>query len=122
LPDTGSGAVIRFLALAEAFPLQSLMSNSREDPPNLNSRPRLAKRVRLQIDPVSKKAVLQNQESVILLNITGHEILVRCDGTRMLSEIIKELGLQYPNANANLAREVSEYIEHLGQKGLLEWI
>ena len=65
---------------------------------------------------------MQSQESIILLNKTGHEILVRCDGTRTLSEIIKQLGIRYPTAKANLARDVSEYLERLGQKGLLEWI
>jgi pyrroloquinoline quinone biosynthesis protein D len=88
---------------------------------HLNCRPRLARRVRLQIDPVSKKAVLQNQESVILLNMTAHDILLRCDGTRTLSEIIKELKIEYPTAKPILAQNVSQYVKHLGQKGLLEW-
>lgn len=114
--------MIRFLALAARSPLSSLMQNSNEDSPQVNSRPRLAKRVRLQMDPVSKKAVLQNQESVVLLNITGHEILARCNGTRTLSEIIKELEIQYPSAKASLARDVSQYVEQFAQKGLLEWI
>ena len=121
LPDVGASILFRFLALADLFSLTSLMSNSREDSSHLNCRPRLAKRVRLQIDPVSMKAVLQNQESIILLNITAHEILLRCDGTRTLSEIIKELGIEYPTAKAILAHDVSQYVEHLGQKGLLEW-
>jgi pyrroloquinoline quinone biosynthesis protein D len=97
------------------------MPNSGEESPHLNDRPRLAKRVRLQIDPISEKAVLQNQESVILLNVTGHEIVARCDGTRTLSEIIEELGRQYPVAKAGLARDVSRYVELLGEKGLLVW-
>ena len=97
------------------------MPSSGEGSSHLNDRPRLAKRARLQIDPISKKPVLQSQESVILLNSTGHEILVRCDGTRTLSEIIEELALQYPAAKSRLAREVSQYVEHLGGKGLLVW-
>ena len=98
------------------------MPNPNENPPHVNKRPRLVKRARLQVDPVRKRAVLQSQESIILLNKTGHEILVRCDGTRTLSEIVKQLGIRYPIAQANLARDVSEYLERLGQKGLLEWI
>jgi pyrroloquinoline quinone biosynthesis protein D len=97
------------------------MPSSTEGSSHLNDRPRLAKRVRLQIDPISQKPVLQNQESVILLNRTGHEILARCDGTRTLSEIIEELGRQYPVAKSSLAREVSQYVEHLDGKGLLVW-
>jgi pyrroloquinoline quinone biosynthesis protein D len=97
------------------------MPTSGEDSSHLNDRPRLAKRVRLQIDPISKKPVLQNQESVILLNRTGHEILARCDGTRTLSEIIEELATQYPVAKSKLKRDVSQYVEQLGGKGLLVW-
>jgi pyrroloquinoline quinone biosynthesis protein D len=97
------------------------MPSPSEGSSHLNDRPRLAKRVRLQIDPITQKPVLQNQESVILLNRTGQQILARCDGTRTLSEIIEELGVQYPVARSKLAREVSQYIEHLGGKGLLVW-
>jgi pyrroloquinoline quinone biosynthesis protein D len=97
------------------------MPTSGEGSLHLDDRPRLAKRARLQIDPISKKPVLQDQESVILLNRTGHEILARCDGTRTLSEIIEELGRQYPAAKSKLARDVSQYVEHLGGKGLLVW-
>jgi pyrroloquinoline quinone biosynthesis protein D len=96
------------------------MPHSREDSPLLTRRPRLAKRVRLQIDPVSAKPVLLNQEGIVLLNRTGHEILLRCDGTRTLSEIIEELGNQY--GIATLAQEVLQYVEHLRREGLLEWI
>lgn len=97
------------------------MAGSGEVSSRLSGRPRLAKRVRLQIDPISKKPVLQNQESIILLNRTGHEILARCDGTRTLLEIIEELGREYPVDKSKLAREVSKYVEHLGGKGLLVW-
>jgi pyrroloquinoline quinone biosynthesis protein D len=98
------------------------MPHPSEDSPLLSRRPRLAKRVRLQIDPVSAKPVLLNQESVVLLNKTGYEILLRCDGTRSLAEIIEELGNQYPAAKATLAREVLQYAESLHREGLLEWI
>jgi pyrroloquinoline quinone biosynthesis protein D len=98
------------------------MAYSNEDSLHLTSRPCLAKRVRLQIDPVSGRPVLLNQEAIILLNKTGHEIVLRCDGTRTLSEIIEELENQYAIAKTTLARDVSKYVENLSQKGLLEWI
>jgi pyrroloquinoline quinone biosynthesis protein D len=98
------------------------MPNSRDDAALLTRRPRLAKRVRLQTDPVSAKPVLLNQEGIVLLNRTGHEILLRCDGTRTLSEIIEELGSQYGIANKPLVQEVLQYVENLRREGLLEWI
>jgi|GraSoi2013_100cm_1033763.scaffolds.fasta_scaffold10984_3 pyrroloquinoline quinone biosynthesis protein D len=88
----------------------------------LFNRPCLAKRVRLQIDPVSGKPVLLNQEAVILLNRTGYEILEQCDGTRTLTEIIEELGNRYAIAKTTLTQDVSQYVEKLNQKGLLQWI
>jgi len=98
------------------------MPNSKEDSQLLIKRPRLPKRVRLQIDPVSEKPVLLIQEAVLLLNRTGYEILLRCDGTRTLSEIIEDLGNQYPIGNATLSFEILHYAKSLSQKGLLEWI
>jgi pyrroloquinoline quinone biosynthesis protein D len=104
------------------FEYQGFMPHSREDSPLLTRRPRLAKRVRLRTDPVSAKPVLLNQEGIVLLNRTGHEILLRCDGTRTLSEMIEELRNQYGIANKTLAQEVLQYIENLRREGLLEWI
>jgi pyrroloquinoline quinone biosynthesis protein D len=98
------------------------MAYSNEDSLHLTSRPCLAKRVRLQVDPVSGRPVLLNQEAIILLNKTGHEIVLRCDGTRTLSAIIEELENQYAIAKTTLARDVSKYAENLSQKGLLQWI
>ena len=86
------------------------------------SRPCLAKRVRLQIDPVSRKPVLLSQEAVILLNRTGYEILEQCDGTRSVTAIIERLGTRYSIAKTTLTQEVSEYLEKLNQRGLLQWI
>jgi pyrroloquinoline quinone biosynthesis protein D len=87
-----------------------------------NNRPRLAKRVRLQIDPASGEPVLLHQEAVIVLNDSGYEILSLCDGMHTLSEIIQGLESIYPTAKPILAQEVLHYIEAISQKGLVEWI
>ena len=86
-----------------------------------NNRPCLAKRVRLQIDPISGNPVLLLQEAVMVLNQTGYEILRLCDGTHTVSEMIKDLENQYPAARPVLSREISEYLEAISQKGLIEW-
>lgn len=86
-----------------------------------DKKPRLTKRARLHTDPVTGQPVLMYQEAVLVLNESGSEILRLCDGTHTLSEIIQDLENQYPAAPSILAREVAEYIEGIGQKGLLEW-
>jgi pyrroloquinoline quinone biosynthesis protein D len=87
-----------------------------------NNRPRLAKRVRLQIDAVSGNPVLLHQEAIMVLNETGYEILRLCDGTRTLREILQDLENQYPAAKSILAREVLQYFEAISQRGLVEWV
>jgi pyrroloquinoline quinone biosynthesis protein D len=87
-----------------------------------NKRPRLAKRVRLQIDALSGNPVLLHQEEVIVLNLTGYEILRLCDGTRTLREILQDLENQYPDFKSILSREVSQYLEAINQRGLIEWV
>jgi pyrroloquinoline quinone biosynthesis protein D len=87
-----------------------------------NKRPRLAKRVRLQIDTLSGNPVLLHQEEIIVLNPTGYEILRLCDGTRTLREILQTLEDQYPDAQSILSREVSHYLEAISQRGLIEWV
>ena len=87
-----------------------------------NNRPRLAKRVRLQIDAVSGNPVLLHQEAIMVLNQTGYGILRLCDGTRTLREILQDLENQYPAAKSVLSREVLEYFEAISQRGLIEWI
>jgi len=107
---------------AETLELLFKMPDLNRDALHNTGRPRLAKGVRLQTDPISGKPVLLHQETVILLNRAGHQILLRCDGTRSLSEIIDELAQQYPNDKTRLAGDVSQYVENLGRRGLLKWI
>jgi pyrroloquinoline quinone biosynthesis protein D len=87
-----------------------------------NNRPCLAKGGRLQIDAVSGNPVLLHQETIMVLNQTGYEILGLCDGTRTLQEILHDLENQYPTAKSVLKREVLEYFEAISQTGLIEWI
>ena len=87
-----------------------------------NKRPLLAKRARLRTDPVSGQPVLLHQEAVLVLNDSGYQILRLCDGAHTLTEIIQDLENQYPAATSILAQEVSDYLEAISRKGLIEWI
>ena len=92
------------------------------DLPSPNKRPRLAKRARLLIDPVSGNPVLMHQEAILMLNCSGYEILKLCDGTHALSELIQILESRYSDTGSILAQDVPEYVKAIDQKGLIEWI
>jgi pyrroloquinoline quinone biosynthesis protein D len=92
------------------------------DSARASQRPSLVKHVRLQIDPVTGEPVLLSQEAVLTLNRSGYEILQRCDGTRTLTQLIKELEAQYQLTSDTLVPDVLRYIDKLSQKGLLQWI
>ena len=87
-----------------------------------SNRPRLAKRARLQIDALSGSPILLHQETVMVLNQTGYEILQLCDGTRTLREIFQDLENQYPAEKSVVSLEVLEYLEAISQRGLIEWV
>jgi pyrroloquinoline quinone biosynthesis protein D len=87
-----------------------------------SNRPRLAKRARLQIDALSGSPILLHQETVMVLNQTGYEILQLCDGTRTLRKIFQDLENQYPAAKSVVSLEVLEYLEAISRRGLIEWV
>ena len=83
------------------------------------ARPRLAKGVRLQSDPATRKTVLLFPEGVVELNETAHEILTRCDG-RTVSEMMQALSEEYDADLAALATDVRETLADLQQRRLID--
>ena len=81
------------------------------------NRPRLARQVRLEWDPVRERHVLLAPEGVLVLNQTGATILGLCDGERTVVEIVEELRGQY-NRVAN--DEVRDFLSRLVAKRLVE--
>ena len=53
--------------------------------------PRIRRGLRLQWEPAQSAHVLLYPEGMIKLNGSAGEILVRCDGTRRVDEIVREL-------------------------------
>ena len=53
--------------------------------------PRIGHGFRLQWEPAQSAHVLLYPEGMIKLNGSAGEILVRCDGTRRVGEIVREL-------------------------------
>ena len=81
------------------------------------NRPRLARQVRLQWDPVRERQVLLEPEGVLVLNQTGATILGLCDGERTVVEIVEELRGQYKSVAGD---EVRDFLTRLVAKRLVE--
>jgi coenzyme PQQ biosynthesis protein PqqD len=86
-----------------------------------SAQPRLAKGVRLQVDPATGKSVLLYPEGIIELNETAREILSRCDG-RKLGAIVQVLAEEYDADVAALAADVRQTLVDLQQRKLIELI
>ena len=81
------------------------------------NRPRLARQVRVQWDPVRERQVLLAPEGVLVLNQTGATILGLCDGERTVVEIVEELRGQYKSVAGD---EVRDFLTRLATKRLVE--
>ena len=81
------------------------------------NRPRLARQVRLQWDPVRKQQVLLAPEGVLVLNKTGSTILGLCNGERTVLEIVEELRGRY---NRVAGDEVRGFLARLVDKRWVE--
>ena len=80
--------------------------------------PRLRKMFRLQWEAAQSGYVLLYPEGMVKLNPSAGEILVRCDGTRELDDIIGELEELFKASD--LAPDVYRFIDHARQRGWLE--
>src|SRR5437899_58861 len=98
---------MRFIMLMAANPISDA------------TQPRIAKGVRLQLDPATGKTVLLFPEGIVELNETAQEILSRCDG-RTLSEIVRDLAEEYDADVAALAADVRETLADLNERKLIE--
>ena len=81
------------------------------------NRPRLARQVRLEWDPVREQQVLLAPEGVLVLNQTGAAIVGLCDGERTVVEIVEELRGRY---NRVADDEVRDFLARLVAKRLVE--
>ena len=81
------------------------------------NRPRLARLVRLQWDPVRKQHALLAPEGVLVLNRTGATIVELCDGERTVDEIVEELRGRYDRV---VGDEVRGFLSRLAAKRWVE--
>jgi pyrroloquinoline quinone biosynthesis protein D len=81
------------------------------------NRPRLARLVRLEWDPVRERQVLLAPEGVLVLNQTSATILGLCDGERTVVEIVEELRERYNRVDGD---EVRDFLARLIAKRWVE--
>lgn len=86
---------------------------------DLHSRPRLASRVRLQMDAVREEPVLLFPEGLLVLNPTAHEIITRCDGHNTVGTIIERLGDEFDATGEILRQDVLDTLADLLQRNLI---
>ena len=84
-----------------------------------DTRPRLARGVRLQTDGTTGKNVLLFPEGILELNETAGEILIRCDG-RTVSEILLALSEEYDVDRETMAADVRETLLDLENRKLVQ--
>ncbi len=88
-------------------------------PPDLQSRPALAQRVRLRDDPVSGQPVLLYPEGLLELNETAHAIVAQCDGAKTIAQIVDALAAEYEAAAEDVSPDVLECLRDLRARNLI---
>ncbi|HEY0790788.1 MAG TPA: pyrroloquinoline quinone biosynthesis peptide chaperone PqqD [Chthoniobacterales bacterium] len=86
---------------------------------DLSAQPALAKRVRLQSDPVSGDPVLLYPEGLLILNETAHAIVRRCNGLATIVDILGQLADEYGAEVDELRPDVLECLHDLHQRQLV---
>ena len=83
------------------------------------SRPALARGVRLRNDPITGEPVLLFPEGFLPLDEISHDILSRCSGESTLESIVQSLAEEYETDQATVRQDVSECLEELRQQMLI---
>jgi len=90
------------------------------EPIALDVCPKISARARVQMDKVTGKPVLLYPEGVLVLNPTGHAIVSLCTGESTVAEIVRKLGERYKTSEQTILPEVTEYLNRLRARNLLE--
>ena len=83
------------------------------------SRPHLARGVRLRNDPISGEPILLFPEGVLPLDDSTHDILSRCTGKTTLESIIIALAEEYVVDAQTMRSDVCECLTQLQQQMLV---
>ena len=86
---------------------------------NKETRPALARGVRLQTDPATGEPTLLFPEGVLHLSETAYEIVHLCDGRKSVEEIVKTLAAEYDENAAVLSEDVLDCLRDLYERKLV---
>ena len=86
--------------------------------PTLDCRPRVGAGFRLQWEPAQDCHVLLYPEGMVKLNQSAGEILRRCDGERMITEIVADLECTF--GVSGLSDDVTAFVSMALEKRWLE--
>ncbi len=84
------------------------------------SKPSLPKHVRIQFDPVRHAYAVLSPERVFWPNEVSLAILNRCDGGTPVSEIIASLAVEYDAPEAEVADDVTAFLQEWTDKLLVK--
>jgi pyrroloquinoline quinone biosynthesis protein D len=87
---------------------------------SLKSKPKLAPKAKLRLDPKTGKYILLYPEKGLLLNPTGAAILKLCTGENSLEQIIATLAGEFQSDPEKLRPEVVAFVQGLLDRGLLQ--
>ena len=83
------------------------------------SRPKLARGVRLRADPLTGEPLLLFPEGILPLDATTHDILLRCTGELTLAGLVLALSEEYEAEPDVLRADVVECLTQLRQEMLV---
>jgi coenzyme PQQ biosynthesis protein PqqD len=88
--------------------------------PGPAAHPRLARKARLRFDRQTDRYMLLYPEKGLLLNPTAADVLKLCTGERSVTAIAAALASAYARSQADVEREVLEFLGAMMDRGLVE--
>ncbi|MCQ8896660.1 pyrroloquinoline quinone biosynthesis peptide chaperone PqqD [Limnobacter humi] len=85
---------------------------------NLPSHPTLNRLFRLQYEEAQKTHVLLYPEGMVKLNQSASEILLLCDGSRTVEDIIATLEAKF--TTSNLGKDITSMLEEAQRRNWIE--
>lgn len=86
---------------------------------SLESRPRLAAKVRLRYDRKAERYMLLYPEKGLVLNPTAADVAQLCTGEHTVSAIVAQLAAKYGQDVPTVEREVMDFLAVLTERGLV---
>jgi pyrroloquinoline quinone biosynthesis protein D len=94
------------------------MSKTMGDTLSIPEQPKLNRLFRLQYEEAQKTHVLLYPEGMVKLNQSASEILLLCDGTRTVAQIVEALEIKF--GVSNLGADVNAMLEESTRRNWLE--